>query len=262
MSSPQWPGQPPGGAGYPPPPPPGAPLPGGGIPPPPRRGGGGPLVPLLIIGVVAVLALVGIGAFVILASGDDDSDRRSAYPSYSSTSSPYSSEPSPGSTGGTSSDPTTILGPTIRTAKGNTFTRSGTRRASCVSRANARLMTALRTNSCVGDMYTAVYASPTRNIITAVSIAKFSSSSAASSISNVTNSEGWPRLLTPSDESGLPQPRANPSYWTRSWSRGSSVVYAQSYWASGGPTGGRTGSVYATAGELGVEITNTLRFTD
>lgn len=264
MSPPQWPGQPPGGPGFPPPPPPGPPLPpGGGFPPPHRGGGSGALVPLLIIGVVVVLAVVGIGAFIILNTGDHDSHRTSAFPSYtpySPTYTPYTPESTPSSspTGGTSSDPASVLSPTIRTAKGNTFTRAGTRTASCTSRANSKLRTALISHPCIGEMSSAVYANPSRNIITSVSIAKFASPSAASSVSNVTNTEGWPLLLTPSDASGLPQPRADPAYWTRSWSQGSSVIYAQSYWSNGGPTGGRTGSVFTTAGELGVEISNTL----
>lgn len=270
MSSPQWPGQPPGGPGFPPPPPPGPPLPPGGPgfppPPPPRGGGGGALVPLLIIGVVAVLAVVGIGAFFILKDDGSDSDRTSAFPSHTpptSSYTPYSSTPSPStSSGGTSSDPSSVLGPTIRTAKGNTFTRAGTRTASCTSRANTKLRSELRSNPCVGSMYSAVYADPSKKIITSVSIAKFASSSAASSVSRATNDKGWPLLLTPSDASGLPQPKPDPAYWTRSWSQGSAVVYAQSYWSNGGATGGRSGSVFATAGELGVEISNTLIWSD
>ncbi|MFI0372739.1 hypothetical protein ACH35V_33170 [Actinomadura sp. 1N219] len=264
MNSPQWPGQPPGGPGFPPPAPPGPPLPGGpGFPPPrPPRSGGGALVPLLIIGVVGVLALVGIGAFFVLESDDDDPPRTSSLPSYTPSSPIDSPEPRPTESSGGGSDPASILGPTIRTAKGNTFTRAGTRTASCTSRANTKLRSALSTYPCIGVMHSAVYANPSRNIITSVSIAKFSSPSAASSISRVTSSKGWPLLLTPSDASGLPQPRANPAYWTRSWPQGSSVVYAQSYWSSGAQTGGRTGSVFTTAGEIGVEVKNTLVWTD
>ncbi|MFI0481874.1 hypothetical protein [Actinomadura sp. 9N215] len=268
MNSPQWPGQPPGGPGYPPPAPPGPPLPGGpGFPPPlpPRRGGGSALVPLLIIGVAAVIAVVGVGAYLILESDDDDPRRTSSfptYPSYTPSSPGYTSEPTPTTSTGGGSDPASILGPTIRTAKGNTFTRAGTRTASCTSRANTTLRTVLRANPCIGVMHSAVYANPSRTIITSVSIAKFTSASSASSVSRVTSDKGWPLLLTPSDASGLPQPRADPAYWTRSWTRGSNVIYAQSYWSSGASTGGRTGSVFATAGELGVEVTNTLIWSD
>ncbi|WP_165959320.1 hypothetical protein, partial [Actinomadura sp. KC345] len=227
--------------------------------------GGGALVPLLIFGVVGVLAIVGIGAFVVL-SGDDDSGSTTASPTYTPSYNPPSSEPRPtqttGGGGGTGSDPSSILSTTIRTAKGNTFTRAGTRTESCNLRANTRLRSTLSSYPCVGDMHAAVYANSTKQIITAVSIAKFSSPSAARAVSRVTSSKGWPKLLTPSDASGIRQPRPDPAYWTRSWTQGSNVVYAQSYWSTGTATGGRTGSVFTTAGELGTEITNTLVWTD
>ncbi|MBO2460216.1 hypothetical protein [Actinomadura violacea] len=273
MNPPEWPGQP-GGPGYPPPPappgppmpgPPGPPMPGApmGFPPPPRRSGGGPLVPLLIIGVVVVLAVVGVGAFLVLNSGDDDKPNRSVAmptlthlnPSSGTTYAP----PSPRtSSGGGTGDPSSVLTRTIRTAKGNTFTQAGVRTESCITRANAKLLPTLRQHPCVGLMHSAVYANPGRTIITSVSIMTLASPSAAISVKGATDQSGWPKLLTPSDASGIPQPRANPAYWTRTWSQGRNVIFAQSYWRSGGPTGGRTGSVFATAGELGVEVTNTL----
>lgn len=263
--NPQWPGQPPGGPGFPPGPPGPPPFPGGpGLPPPPPRGGGGALVPILIFGLVGILVVVGVGAFFLLR--EDDDPRRTTAGTLStpdpvvprSTPSLPTAEPTPTrQTGGTSSDPSSVLGPAIRTAKGNTFTRAGTRAGSCASRANPRLASALRTSPCTGPMHSAVYADPTKKIITVLSIARFSSPSDAASVSRVTADQGWPKLLTPSDGSGLPKP-ADPPYWTRSWTQGSNVVYAQSYWASGAPTGGRTGTVFATAGELGVEITNVL----
>ncbi len=237
----------------------------GGFPPPPRRGGGGAAVPLLIVGGMVLLVLIGVGAFVLLSGDDDDDPPAITFPSSRSTYTPYtppstgtSIEPSPSTSIGGGSDPTSLLSATVRTAKGNTFTRAGTRTESCITRANTKLLSRLRTDPCVGSMYSAVYANPSRTIITSISIAKFSSPSAASRIGNATDAQGWPKLLTPSDASGLPQPRANPAYWTRTWTRGSNVIYAQSYWTHGGATGGRTGSVFATAGELGVEITNTL----
>ncbi|MFA1550845.1 hypothetical protein [Actinomadura chokoriensis] len=262
MYPPQRPGPPPGGPGFPPGPP--GPYGGPGFPPPPR-GGGGALIPLLIIGVVVVLAVVGVGTFLVVSSDDDG--RTSAFPSYTPYSPPtptYSPiEPTPTrSTGGTPGDPSGVLSATVRTAKGNTFTRVGTRTQSCTSRANSRLRTALRTYPCTGLMQSAVYADPAKKIITSVSIMTLSSPSAASSVSRVTTDKGWPLLLTPSTASGLPQPRPDPAYWTRSWTQGSRVIYAQSYWSSGSATGGREGSVFATAGELGVEITNTLIWTD
>ncbi|WUH98121.1 hypothetical protein OHR68_32155 [Spirillospora sp. NBC_00431] len=264
MNSPQWPGQPPGGPGFPPPPPPGPPLPGGpGFPPPPppRRGGGGALVPLLLIGAVALLAVIGVAVFIVVGDDDDDSRRTTSFPTYRPPSSSYTPDPTPSTSGG-GSDPASILGPTIRTAKGNTFTRAGTRTASCTSRANTKMRAALSTNPCIGIMHSAVYANPSKMIITSVSIAKFSSPSAASSVSRVTSDKGWPLLLTPSDASGLPQPKADPAYWTRSWTSGSNVIYAQSYWSSGTATGGQEGSVFATAGELGTEVRNTLVWSD
>ncbi|MGH3242679.1 MAG: hypothetical protein ACRDNL_20045 [Spirillospora sp.] len=222
------------------------------------------MVPLLLIGAAAVFAVIGIAVFVVVVNDDDDEPRRttsfpSSYPSYTPPSSLSSPDPTTSSGG---SDPASILGPTIRTAKGNTFTRAGTRTASCTSRANTKMRAALSTNPCIGTMQSAVYANPSKMIITSVSIAKFSSPSAASSVSRVTSDKGWPLLLTPSDASGLPQPKADPAYWTRSWARGSSVIYAQSYWSSGTATGGRTGSVFETAGELGTEVTNTMLFSN
>ncbi|WP_131732351.1 hypothetical protein [Actinomadura formosensis] len=213
---------------------------------------------------MAVIAVVGVGAFLVLGGGND---RTTTFPTYTPytppTLTPYSSEPTPTPTsGGTPGDPSGVLSATIRTAKGNTFTRAGTRTQSCTSRANARLRTALQTYPCIGPMHSAVYANPSKQIITSVSILTLSSPSAASSVSQTTNDKGWPLLLTPSDASGLPQPRPDPAYWTRSWSQGSRVIYAQSYWSSGGATGDRTGAVFATAGELGVEVTNTLIWTN
>lgn len=267
MYPPQQPGPPPGGPGYPPPggpgfpPPPAPPGPYGapGFPPPPRSGGGA-LVPLLIIGVVLVLALVGVGAFFIL-SGNDDNDRSVAVPSSTPYSPRYSSSPEATSTPTSetpSGDLSEVLSTTIRTAKGNTFTRAGTRTQSCTSRANDRLRTALRAHPCTGPMYSAVYADPDKKIITAVSVMTLADPSAASSVSRATTEKGWPLLLTPSNASGLPQPQPDPAYWTRSWTQGSRVIYAQSYWTTGAATGGREGRVFATAGELGVEVTNTL----
>lgn len=265
MNSPQWPGQPPSGPGFPPPPAPHGPppMPGGPGFPPPRRGGGGPLVPLLIFGLVGILAVLGLGTFLVLESNDDDPERTSTLPTYNPATPSYSPEPRPtqSRTSRTPSNPSSVLSATVRTAKGNTFTRVGTRTASCTGRANTKLRAALRSHPCVGVMHSAVYANPAKKIITAVSIAKFSSPSAASSVSRVTADKGWPELLTPSDASGLRQPRPDPAYWTRSWTQGSNVIYAQSYWSTGSATGGRTGSVFATAGELGVEITNTLVWT-
>jgi hypothetical protein len=230
-------------------------------PPPPRRGGGGPLVPLLIIGVVAVLVVVGVGAFFVLRDdGSDDPPIAVRTPTYTPPSLRTPSTPTPRTStgGGTGSNPASVLGRTIRTAKGHTFTQAGTRTESCTTRANAKLLTALRTHPCVGLMHSAVYANPGRTIITSVSIMTMASQSAAISVKGVTNQSGWPKLLTPSNASGLPQPRANPAYWTRTWSQGRNVIYAQSYWKNGGPTGSRTGPVFATAGELGVEVANTL----
>ncbi len=246
--------------------PPSPPMPGGpGFPPPPRGGGGA--LPLLIVGVVLVLAVIGTGAFLVLGGDDDDPGRTTSLPSSTQvpTEEPtYEStvEPTPTRSSGTPVDPSGVLTRTIRTAKGNTFTQAGTRTESCDARANSVLLPALRRHPCVGDMYSAVYASPSKQIITSVSILKFASSSDATVVKGYTSREGWPKLLTPSTGSGLPQPKADPAYWTRTWTQGSTVIYAQSYWSSGGPTGGRTGSVFATAGELGVEVTNTLLWSE
>ncbi|NDU77901.1 hypothetical protein GWI34_35615 [Actinomadura sp. DSM 109109] len=238
----------PGGPGFP--------------PPPPRRGGGGStLAWLLIVGAVLAVAVVGTVAVLVFSGGDDDRTiarpTTTDVPSYPSTRGP-SSTPSPATSSGGAADPSGVLTRTITTARGNTFTQAGTRTESCVTRANSVLLPALRRHPCTRSMYSAVYASPSRQIITSVSILQFATSADASIVKSYTNQEGWPKLLTPSDASGLPQPKADPAYWTRTWAQGSTVIYAQSYWSSGGPTGGRTGSVFATAGELGVEINNTL----
>ncbi|SNR98517.1 hypothetical protein [Actinomadura mexicana] len=269
MNPPPWPGQQPGRPGFPPPaahpgPPP---MPGGpGFPPPyppPRRGGGGTLVWLLVVGAVLVVAVVGTCAVLVFGGDDDDPVRpvslpsTTRIPSYGSTTEPTTG-PSPTSSIGGTGDPAGVLKRTITTAKGNVFTQAGTRTESCTTRANSVLLPALRRHPCVGSMHSAVYASPSKQIITSVSILKFATSTDASLVKAYTNQEGWPKLLTPSDASGLPQPKADPAYWTRTWAQGSTVIYAQSYWSSGGPTGDRTGSVFATAGELGVEVTNTL----
>jgi hypothetical protein len=289
MNPPEWPGQqPPGQPGFPPPPAPMGPPPapmgppphlggpgfpppglgGPGFPPPPgppRKGGGGALIALLIGGVCLVLALVGVGAFVVLSDDDGDDDDRDpavVLPQPTSTSlvesvPPTGSVPSLGTT-----IPSLALRSTIRTSRGNTFTQAGTNTGACVTRANAKLLTVLRANPCVGLMNSAVYASPTRNIITVISILRFSDSLSANSVSRATYQSGWPKLLKPSNTSGLPQLDREPAYWTRTWARGSKVIYAQSYWARGGTVGDRTGSVFTTAGELGVEITNTLSATN
>jgi hypothetical protein len=236
--------------------------PGGPFPPPPPRqsGGSGALVPLLIAGAILVLVVIGAGAFVVL-SGDDDDDpiRNSTLPTSTSSSRP--TETSTGdTTQGSGGDPSGVLKSTLTTARGNTFTRVGTRTDSCTSRANSTLLTRLRTYPCTDQLYSAVYANPTRTIVTVISVMELSSSAAATGISNAVYSEGWPELLKPADSSGLPQLDDEPAFWTRTWTLGNKVIYAQSYWARGGEVGDRTGSVYTTAGELGVEVTNTLRF--
>jgi hypothetical protein len=225
--------------------------------PPPRKSGGGALVVMLIVGAMLVLVLIGIGAFVVLGGDDDDYDPPIARPTSRLT--PPTDGPTT-STGG--SDPTGVLKSTIRTATGSTYTQVGTRTASCTARANTTLITRLRTYPCTDSLHSAVYASPTRNIVTVISIMKLSTSSSASAVSSAVNSEGWPKLLKPAAGSGLPTLSEEPDFWTRAWTLDSRVVYAQSYWARGGATGGREGSVYNAAGELGKEVVNTLRFTN
>ncbi|GAA4099644.1 hypothetical protein [Actinomadura miaoliensis] len=259
MQPPQWPGQP----GYPPGPQQGPPfgpgVPGNPLPPPKSDGGGGVIIALLLGGGLLVLVLI-VGVVVVLANGGDDDDdptpplavSRTATPSYS----PYST-PTTG-TGGI--DPQGVLKSTIRTARGNTFTQVGTRVDSCTARANSTMLERLRLYPCTGQMYSAVYANPSRSIVTVISVVNVGSSSDANGLSRAVYSEGWPRLLKPSNTSGMPQLSQEPSQWTRAWTLNSSIIYAQSYWARGGAVGDRTGSVYNTAGELGVEVTNALRF--
>ncbi|GLZ14649.1 hypothetical protein Acsp04_48840 [Actinomadura sp. NBRC 104425] len=258
MQPPQWPGQP----GYPPGPQQGPPLgPGISKPPPPPKsdGAGGVIIALLLGGGFLVLVLI-VGVVVVLASGDDDDDRTSP-PVTVSTSSTYSPYSTPTTSAG-GIDPKGVLTPTIRTARGNTFTRVGTRVDSCTARANSTMLERLRLYPCTDQMYSAVYANPSRTIVTVISVVQTGSSTDANGLSRAVYSEGWPRLLKPSDDSGMPQLSQEPSSWTRAWTLDSTIVYAQSYWARGGSVGDRTGSVYNTAGELGVEVTNTLRFSN
>ncbi|GAA1559514.1 hypothetical protein GCM10009678_48100 [Actinomadura kijaniata] len=254
MNPPQWPGQnpPPGQPGFPPPPgqpygpPPGQP---GFPPPPPPPSGSGPLVPLLLVGAVVVLALVAIGAFVVI--GGDDGERRRVLPPPLTTPS-YSP-----STSTTTMD--SVLKPIVSTAAGSTFTRAGTiRTGSCISRADSDLVTALRGNSCVDDMSSALYTNSSRTIVVVVSVLKFTDSTTAVSVNNATSRGANPTVLLPPTGSGLPALPRQPSVWNRSWAQGQYVVYAQGYNANGTDPGSRTGLVFTTAGELGREIANVM----
>lgn len=277
MNPPEWPGQvPPGQPGYPPqgpssfgPPPygPGGPgfPPPPPPPPPPRGGGSGAVIAVLLGGGLLVVVVIAVAAFVLLGDDDDDKGKRASTlptlptsPSVGSTPSyggSPSATPSPGGIDG-------VLKPTIKTARGNVFTRAGTRTGSCASRADADLAKALRGRSCTEDMQSAVYANPGKNIITVISILKFADATTASEVSDATSDGANPELLTPSANSGLPRLDRKPTSWVRSWTQSQHVVYAQSYWARGGDPGSRSGTVYTTAGELGVEVTNTLMFTN
>ncbi|GAA2426961.1 hypothetical protein GCM10010191_44550 [Actinomadura vinacea] len=210
------------------------------------------LIPLLIVGALLVLVIVGAGVFfVVRGDGDDDNEpiatRTTASPSTNS------------SQQATTSDMSTILKPTISTAQGNTFTRAGViRNGSCISRADADLLGALRSNACVQNMDSALYSNSTRTIITVVSILKFADATAAAAVSDETSEGANPTLLLPPPGSGLPALTRTPPSWTRSWTRSEYVIYAQGYWASGSDPGSRTGTVFNTAGELGVDVANTL----
>ncbi|MFC4913247.1 hypothetical protein [Actinomadura gamaensis] len=243
-----------------PPGPPGFPPPG-----PPRSGGGGAAL-AIILGVVALVVIVGgVGAFVLL-SGDDKPKRHvaivpppSSVPSYTPPSSRISpTSPAGGGGGGGSADPWSILTRTIRTAKGNTFTQEGTRYESCVARANTQMLSTLRTHPCTGRMASGVYVNPSRTIITVLSIAKFESALDARAVVRSIDLHAEPKLLGPAKSSGIPVLRGDPERWTRTYSQGSSVVFAQSYYARGGAVGGASGPVNLTAAELGVEVQNTL----
>ncbi|OLT19899.1 hypothetical protein BJF79_47580 [Actinomadura sp. CNU-125] len=259
MNGPAWPGQQQPGPppGYPPVPPPGYPSAPPPLPPPRGGGNGGVLIMLLVFGVVVVLAIAAIGAFLVVRSDDDTPPDTIEVPRPTATATPTDAP-----TRASSSDPYSILGGTVETAKGNTFTRAGTRTESCVGRANTELKAVLADHPCAGDMHSAVYADPTKKIITTVSILDFATAADAEAVKEATTGDAWPELLTPSENSGLPQPGSEPSYWTRTWAMDDRVVYAQSYRTDGSSPGDRGGDVYATAGELGVEITNVLRFTN
>ncbi|MBW8485291.1 hypothetical protein [Actinomadura parmotrematis] len=207
------------------------------------------MLAVLLVGGGLVLLLVIVAVVAVVAKSDDKPRRPLTLPSVT-----YG-VPTTRPTTGTGTD---VLGPTIRTAKGNTFTRGGSRTASCIARANSDLLTELASHPCVGQMQSALYMNPGQTVTTVVSIAKFASSSDASAISSATNGEAEPTLLYPTADSGLPRPSGKPGYWTRSWSQGSTVVYAQSYPSRGGQSGDRSGTVFLTAGELGTEVTNTI----
>ncbi|POM26836.1 hypothetical protein BTM25_12440 [Actinomadura rubteroloni] len=259
MSSPQWPGQP----GYPPgqqPPPPPGPFPPGGYPPPPppRNSGAGVLIALLAGGGLVVVIIIAV-VIVVVANSGDKPRRHITLPTYSP---PTFSVPTPTTTSSTSGGIDGVLGATIRTAKGNTFTRAGTKEATCSSRADKELTPVFSRYPCVGLMRSAVYANSSRTVMTVISIAQFADESTASSVSDATNQGAAPILLMPSIESGLPRLGREPESWTRSWTQGARIIYAQSYWASGAATGGREGTVYVTAGELGTEVSNVLVWTN
>ena len=251
MNPPEWPGQP-GQPGYPPQGPGYGPA---GFPPPPPTpprsgGGGGALIALLLVGALLVLVVIGAGVFVLVS--DDDDDPPIARPTASPTTADPSRPP-------TTSDMSTILKPTITTAQGNTFTRAGIiRNGSCVSRADADLLRALRVNGCVQNMDSALYTNSSRTVVVVISILKFADAAAASAVSDETSEGANPVLLLPPPGSGLPALTRTPPSWTRSWTRSEYVIYAQGYWASGSDPGGRTGTVFNTAGELGIEVANTL----
>ncbi|WP_026313409.1 hypothetical protein [Actinomadura flavalba] len=262
MSNPQWPGQP----GYPPhnqpPPPPGPFPPGYGPPPPPRRGGSGPLVALLVGGLIVVVAVVAV-AVLVLSGGDDR--RTIATPTVTPTFPTFEPPTPPPTPTYQPSTPSTmtldsLLGPTFKTFRGNTFTRGGTMTSSCTARANSTLLPVLSDNPCTTSLRSAVYANPSKSIISVVSIAQFSDASAAQAVSTATNRNATPKLLMPSTESGLPRLPKEPPAWNRSWTLGDKVIYVQSYEADGSSPGPRDGQVYTTAGELGTEVVNALRF--
>ncbi|MCP2343614.1 hypothetical protein [Actinomadura rupiterrae] len=242
-----------------PPGPPGFPPPG-----PPRSGGGGAAL-AIILGVVALVVIVGgVGAFVLLSGGDKKPKRHVAVLPPPVTSAPSYTPPSSGSTppagggGGGSADPWSILTRSIRTAKGNTFTQEGTRYESCVLRANTQMLSTLRTHPCTTRMASGVYLNSSRTIVTVLSIAKFESAVDARAVVRSIDLHAEPRLLGPAKSSGIPVLRGDPERWTRTYSQGSSVVFAQSYYARGGAAGGAAGPVSLTAAELGVEVQNVL----
>ncbi|XVQ11680.1 hypothetical protein ACQP1W_03590 [Spirillospora sp. CA-255316] len=208
------------------------------------------LIPLLIVGALLVLVVVGAGVFIVVSRDDDDPD-----PIAVTSTSPSAST----SQQATTSDMSTILKPTITTAQGNTFTRAGViRNGSCISRADADLLGALRSNACVQNMDSALYTNNTRTVVTVISILKFADATAAAAVSDETSEGANPTLLLPPSGSGLPALTRTPPSWTRSWTRSEYVIYAQGYWASGSDPGSRTGTVFNTAGELGVDVANTL----
>ncbi|MFC5184019.1 flagellar basal body-associated FliL family protein [Actinomadura harenae] len=213
---------------------------------------------------VAILVLIGggVGAF-FLFSGDDKPKRHVAIipsvPPPSLTGRPTSpAAGGGGGGGGGTTDPWSILTRTIRTAKGNTFTQEGTRYESCVLRANTRMLTTLRAHPCNGRMASGVYLNSSRTIVTVLSLARFETVADARSVVRSLNVRAEPKLLGPAKSSGIPVLRGDPERWTRTYSQGPSVVFAQSYYARGGAVGGSAGPVNLTASELGLELQNVL----
>jgi len=226
--------------------------------PPRPPSGSGPLIPLMIIGGVIVVIIVAIGAFFVLK---DDGKKDNPPVVLPSTSGGYPSPSASPSTSqsATTSDLSTILKPTVSTAAGTTYTRAGIiRTGSCSSRAGADLTKALVGHSCIQDMQSALYSNPDRTVVTVVSILKFADATNAQAVNDKTSEGADPTLLLPPSGSGLPALSRNPSSWTRSWTKGSYVIYSQGYYANGKDAGERNGTVYTTSGELGIEIANVI----
>ncbi|MDX6432605.1 MAG: hypothetical protein QOE54_4971 [Streptosporangiaceae bacterium] len=226
-------------------------------PPPPRSSNA---AIFWVIGVVAVVAVLGVivTAVVLLSSGSDKTGTvAGSAPLPAATSLPsqptFTSDPAtptPAAPTGPA-DLSGVLTPTVKAAlRGNTYTRLSTRRGSCASNANSALRKVLKAHPCSVPVAAALYTNPGKSVRVSVYIMQFASSSDAAAISNATNSQASPPLIS--------APRRGVGYWTLSRTQGSRVVYAVACRSDGGAAGASTGTVNSAAKELGVEIATVL----
>jgi hypothetical protein len=216
-----------------------------------------------VIGIVAVVAVIGVvvtAAVLLSSDGKANPARTLSLPTVTTiptsptapTFSPDPYTPAPTAPAGPT-DLSGVLSPTVKAAlRGNTYTRLSTRGGSCTSYANAALRKALRTHPCSAPVTAALYTNPGRSVRVSIYIMQFDSSTDARAISNATNSQASPPLISP--------PRSGVGYWTLSRTQGNRVVYAVSCRSDGGAVGSSTGAVNSAGRELGVEIANVLLF--
>jgi hypothetical protein len=233
---------------------PGYGMPGFPPPPPPRNSSAGIFWALGIAGLVLVIA-VAAGAVFLVSKGDDKSEEppRSLAQTTSvptPTGTPTTSRPTDTPTTSTGSGVPNILDATVKTAWGETYTRTLTRGGSCPSVANSALRTALGAHPCVAPISSALYKTADRSVQVTITIMKFGSSAAASSILHAANGKAQPSLIA--------QPRPGVGEWFYNHSQGPYVIFSYACKSNGGAPGTRSGPVNVAAVHLGTELTNVM----